>query len=301
MWVRVLGSAAGGGFPQWNCTCPPCRAVRDGSRPARPRTQSSIAVSPDYRRWFLLNASPDIHAQIQSCPALHPSGGPAGGRVAPLQAVLLTDAELDHTLGLLLLREGRGLVVHATEATRDTLYDATSLLRTLDAYCPVEWHSVVPEADVPLGDGLSYRAFEVPTRKRARFGSDEAKGRVVGYRLTDERSGRSLVYLPGVQELTAAVHAQLDDCACLLIDGTCWRDDELIRLGIASKTAREMGHLPIDGPNGSLEQLCPLPIERKIYIHINNTNPILLEDSPERRITEQHGMEVAVDGLELQI
>ena len=301
MWVRVLGSAAGGGFPQWNCACPPCRAVRDGSRPARPRTQSSVAVSPDYRRWFLLNASPDIHAQIESFPALHPAGGPDGGRVVPLQAVLVTDAELDHTLGLLLLREGRDLVLHATEVTRDTLYEGTSVLRTLEAYSLVEWQPVVPEADVSLGDGLSYRAFDVPTTKRARFGPTEAKGRVVGYRLTDERSGRSLVYLPAVQELTAGVRAQLDDCACLLVDGTCWHDDELIRLGLAGKTARDMGHLPIDGPGASLEQLSPLPIERKIYLHINNTNPILLEDSPERRTAERHGMEVAVDGLELKI
>jgi pyrroloquinoline quinone biosynthesis protein B len=301
MRVRVLGSAAGGGFPQWNCTCPPCRAVRDGSRPARPRTQSSVAVSPDYRRWFLLNASPDIHAQIESFPALHPSSGPDGGRAVPLQAVLLTDAELDHTLGLLLLREGRGLVVHATEAARDTLYNGTSVLRTLEAYAPVEWQPVVLEADVPLAGGLSYRAFDVPTTKRARFGPAQAKGRVVGYRLTDERSGGSLVYLPAVQELTAEVRAQLDDCACLLVDGTCWHDDELIRLGMASKTAREMGHLPMDGPDGSLEQLSPLPIERKIYIHLNNTNPVLLDDGPEQRIVEQHGMEVAVDGLELQI
>jgi pyrroloquinoline quinone biosynthesis protein B len=294
--MRVLGSAAGGGFPQWNCTCPPCRAVRDGSRPARSRTQSSIAVSPDYRRWFLFNASPDVHAQIESFPALHPRPG----RVVPLQAVLLTDAELDHTAGLLLLREGGGLELHATDAMHDTLYDGTSLLRTLAAYCPVKWHPVVPDADVPLGDGLSYRAFDVPTTKRARFGVGNARGRVVGYRLTDERSGRSLVYLPGVQEL-AAVRDQLDDCACLLVDGTCWSDDELIRLDLAGKTAREMGHLPIDGPGGSLELLSGLPIERKIYIHINNTNPILLEDAPERRIVEQHGMEVAVDGLELRI
>jgi pyrroloquinoline quinone biosynthesis protein B len=308
VWVRVLGSAAGGGFPQWNCTCPPCRAVRDGSRPARPRTQSSIAVSPDYRQWFVLNASPDIHAQIESCPALHPTGHPAGhpsggpdGRAVPLRAVLLTDAELDHTLGLLLLREGRGLNLHATEATHDTLYHGTSLLRTLDAYCPVQWQPVVPEAEVPLAGGLSYRAFDVPTTKRARFGAAGGKGRVVGYRLTDERTGRSLVYLPGMQELTAGVRAQLDGCACLLVDGTCWRDDELIRLGMASKTAREMGHLPIDGADGSLGQLSPLPIERKIYIHINNTNPVLLEDSPERRAVDRRGMEVAVDGLELQI
>jgi pyrroloquinoline quinone biosynthesis protein B len=297
MWVRVLGSAAGGGFPQWNCTCPPCRAVRDGSRPARARTQSSIAVSPDRRRWFLFNASPDIRAQIESCPALYPTSG----REVPLQAVLLTDAELDHTLGLLLLREGHGLVLHTTEAVHDTLYDGTSLLRTLEAYCPVKWQPVVPGADVSLGEGLSYRAFDVPTTKRARFGPAAAQGRVVGYRLTDERSARALVYLPGVQELTAAVRTELADCACLLIDGTCWRDDELIRLGLAGKTAREMGHLPIGGPGGSLEQLSPLAIEHKIYIHINNTNPILLEDAPERRIVEEHGIEVAADGLELQI
>jgi pyrroloquinoline quinone biosynthesis protein B len=296
VWVRVLGSAAGGGFPQWNCGCPPCRAVRDGSRPARPRTQSSIAVSPDDRRWFVFNTSPDIRAQIESFPPLQP----AGGRAVPLQAVLLTDAELDHTLGLLLLREGRSLELHATEAVRDTLNSGTSLLRTLEAYCPVEWRPVRPGADVPLADGLAYRAFDVPTTKRARFGPDAGKGRVVGYRLTDERSGRTLVYLPSVQDLMT-VRDQLDDCACLLVDGTCWRDDELIRLGLAGQTATEMGHMPIDGSDGSLSRLAPLPIERTVYTHINNTNPILLEDAPERRIVEQHGMEVAVDGLELRI
>jgi pyrroloquinoline quinone biosynthesis protein B len=301
MWVRVLGSAAGGGFPQWNCGCPSCRAVRDGSRPTRPRTQSSVAVSPDYRRWFLLNASPDVHAQIESFPALHPTRGDGGRRMVPMQAVLLTDAELDHTLGLLLLREWDRLVLHATEATRDALCDGTGLLRTLEAYCPVTWRPVVPGVDVPLEDGLAYRAFDVPTTKRARFGAGEGEGRVVGYRLTDERSGRALVYLPAVQELTTAVLSELHDCTCLLVDGTCWRNDEMIRLGVGSRTAREMGHVPIGGPGGSLEQLSPLPVERRIYIHINNTNPILLEDAPERRIVEQHGMEVAVDGMEIQV
>jgi pyrroloquinoline quinone biosynthesis protein B len=297
MWVRVLGSAAGGGFPQWNCACPPCRAVRDGARPARPRTQSSVAVSPDRRRWFLLNASPDIRAQLAAFPALHP---PAGSRAVPLEAVLLTDAELDHTLGLLLLREARGLVVHATEATRDTLQEGTGVLRTLEAYCPVTWRPVVPGVDVPLAGGLTYRAFDVPTTKRARFGTGEEKGRVVGYRLTDERSGRSLVHLPAVQELST-VRDQLDGCACLLLDGTCWSDDELIRLGVGSRTAREMGHQPIAGPGGSLEQLTARPVPRTIYVHVNNTNPVLLEDSPQRRVLEQHGVEVAVDGLDLEV
>ena len=301
MWARVLGSAAGGGFPQWNCTCPPCRSVRDGSRPARPRTQSSIAVSPDGRRWFLFNASPDVGAQLASCPALFPASGPDGDREVPLEGVLLTDAELDHTLGLLLLREGRGLVLHATEAVHDTLRDGTSLLRTLAAYCPVEWRPVVPGTRVPLAEGLSYRAFDVPTTKPPRFGPAAASGRVVGYRLTDERSGRALVYLPCVQELTAAVRAELDDCACLLIDGTCWRDDELVRLGLAGKTSREMGHLPMAGPDGSLAQLRSLGVARTIFVHMNNTNPVLLDDSPERHIVEDSGMEVAMDGLEVEV
>jgi pyrroloquinoline quinone biosynthesis protein B len=135
VWVRVLGAAAGGGFPQWNCGCPRCLAARDGSRPCRPRTQSSVAVSADYRRWYLLNASPDVRAQIESFPALHPTGI----RNTPLEAVLLTDAELDHTLGLLLLREADDLEVHATAAVHETLGRGTSLLQTLGAYANVEW------------------------------------------------------------------------------------------------------------------------------------------------------------------
>ncbi len=307
MWVRVLGSAAGGGYPQWNCSCPTCRAVREGTRPARARTQSSIAVSPDRERWFLFNASPDIRAQFEAFGGLHPGDD----RATPLQAVLLTDAEIDHTLGLLLLREGRGIRLHATEATHATLRSGTGVLTTLERYCPVEWTPVVPGRDTALG-GVSYRAFDVPTAKHDRFrtgagtGADRTSvdtdaGRVVGYRLTDDATGATAVYLPGVQELTPAVLDELEGVDCLLVDGTCWHDDELIRLGLAEKTARDMGHLSLGGPGGSLEQLSGLPIERKIYIHINNTNPILLEDSPERRAVEQSGMEVAHDGLEVEV
>jgi len=297
VWVRVLGAAAGGGFPQWNCGCPQCRAVRDGSRPCRSRTQSSVAVSADYRRWFLLNASPDIRAQIESFPALHPRGV----RDSPLQSVLLTDAELDHTLGLLLLREAGDLAVHATAAVHETLCRGTSLLQTLGAYAHVEWRPVATGVEVALANGLSYRAFPVPTNKRARFEIGAGEDGVVGYRITDGHTGRALVYVPGAQRLTASVRTHLEGCACLLFDGTCWQDDELIRLGIAAKTSRDMGHLPISGADGSLKQLAPLPIEHKVYIHINNTNPILFEDAPERRIVEEHGLEVAADGLELEI
>src|ERR1700753_1524253 len=259
MWARVLGSAAGGGFPQWNCTCPPCRALRDGSRPARPRSQSSLAVSADRQQWFLLNASPDVQAQIEGFPALHPGRGMGGGeetlhgeeRQVPLQGVLLTDAELDHTLGLLLLREGRGLDVYATEAVHEVLCHGTGLLRVLEAYCPVRWHPVDPGAggEVPLGNGLSYRAFDVPTAKRARFGPQDAAGRVVGYRLSPAGAdGGALGFLPCPPALTGPIRAELEYCAALLIDGTCWTDDEMIRLGLAGKTARDMGHLPISGP-----------------------------------------------------
>lgn len=296
MWVRVLGSAAGGGYPQWNCDCPTCRAVRDGTRPARARTQSSIAVSPDRERWFLFNASPDVRAQIEAFPGLHPGTG----RATPLQAVLLTDAELDHTLGLLLLREARGIRLHATAATHATLSSGTGVLTTLERYCPVEWTPVVPGQETSLG-GITYRAFDVPTAKHDRFGTGTDEGRVVGYRITDDATGAVAVYLPGVQELTPAVLDELEGCDCLLVDGTCWSDDEMIRLGLARKTARDMGHLAVGGPGGSLERLARLPIPRRIYVHVNNTNPMLLEDSPERQAVEESGMDVAHDGLEMEI
>lgn len=293
--LRVLGSAAGGGSPQWNCGCPVCAAVRSGAGLAR--TQSSVAVSADRRRWFLINASPDVRAQIEVFPGLHPRDD----RTTPLEAVLLTDAELDHTLGLLLLREARALRLYATQAVRKTLFDGSGILRTLERYCPVEWHAVIPDADLALAEGLSCRAFDVPTVKRDRFATGVDHGRVVGYRLADERSGGTLVYLPGVQSLTPALHVEIKGCDCLLIDGTCWRDDELVRLGLAGKTSRDMGHLPIDGPDGSLAQLPSLGVGRTIFVHMNNTNPVLLEGAPERRTVEESGMEVAMDGLEVQV
>jgi pyrroloquinoline quinone biosynthesis protein B len=296
VWLRVLGSAAGGGSPQWNCDCPVCGAVR--SRPGLARTQSSVAVSADRRSWLLFNASPDVRTQIEAFPGLRPHGG---DRTTPLAAVLLTDAELDHTLGLLLLREARALRLYATAAVHKTLSDDSGVLRTLERYCLVEWQAVVPGADMALAEGLSGRAFDVPTTKRARFGPGVDHGRVVGYRLVDEHGGGTLVYLPGVQALTPSVRAEIEGCDCLLIDGTCWRDDELVRLGLAGRTSREMGHLPMDGPDGTLAQLPSLGVRRVIFVHMNNTNPILLADTPERRIVQDSGMEVAMDGLEVQV
>lgn len=297
MWLRVLGSAAGGGFPQWNCACDGCTAVRTGSRPCRPRTQSSVALSADDQCWYLVNASPDLRTQFESFPALRARQA----RRSPLRAVLLTDPELDHTLGLPLLREAGGLQLHATATVHKALIEGSGLLRLVAAYCPVTWHEITLNADTPLGTGLYYRAFDVPTDKAPRFGSESQTGTVIGFRLSDERSGRVVVYLPGVQALTGSVLDQLADCDCLLIDGTCWDNDELIRLGLAGKTARQMGHVPISGETGSLETLASLPIGRTIYTHINNTNPILLEDSPERRVLTQRGAQVATDGWEIRI
>ncbi|GLZ45129.1 coenzyme PQQ synthesis protein B [Actinomycetospora sp. NBRC 106375] len=297
MWLRVLGAGAGGGFPQWNCGCPGCRAVRDGSRPATPRTQSSIAVSADRRTWFLVNASPDLRAQIDADQDLHPRTG----RDSPIAAVLLTDAELDHTMGLLLLREGPGIALHATDASFETLRDGTGFLPTLERYTQVERHRVVPGATVALHEHLSYRAFDVPTVKKARFGGVEDEGRVVGYRFTDTASGRTAVYLPGVQEITPAVHEELAGADVVLVDGTTWTDDEMITMGLASKTARDMGHLAVGGPGGSLAVLADLPAERRIYVHINNTNPMLLEDTPEHAEVIARGVEIAPDGLEVEV
>jgi pyrroloquinoline quinone biosynthesis protein B len=182
-----------------------------------------------------------------------------------------------------------------------TLCDGSGVLRALERYCSVEWRAVVPGVYLALAEGLRCQAFDVPTTKRDRFDLGGRHGRVVGYRLTDERSGGTLVYLPGVQALTPAVRAELAGCDCLLVDGTCWRDDELVRLGLAGKTSRDMGHLPIDGPDGSLAQLRSLGVKRTIFVHMNNTNPVLLADAPERRIVEDAGMEVAMDGLEVEV
>jgi pyrroloquinoline quinone biosynthesis protein B len=244
----------------------------------------------------LLNASPDIHRQIESFPALRPRD-----RVSPITDVLLTDAELDHTLGLLLLREARGVRIHGTEPSRAVLRDGTALLPVLGAYCPVDWNTVTVGAGIPLPGGLTGRAFDVPTTKRQRFPSGPGRGRVVGYRITDDRSGAALVYLPGVQSLTAEVLDEIAGCACLFIDGTCWADEEMITLGLAGKTSRSMGHVPVGGDGGSLAVLSDLPVPRKVYVHLNNTNPVLLEDSPERKETEAGGFEVAYDGMEIDI
>jgi pyrroloquinoline quinone biosynthesis protein B len=292
--VRVLGSAAGGGFPQWNCSCDGCRAARAGTATAR--TQSSVAVEAG-DRWFLVNASPDVRQQMTACPGLHPREG----RATPLEAVLLTDAEIDHTLGLLLLREGRGVTVHATAATEATLRRGTGFLTTLERYCPVQVVPVEPGVEVALTDALSYTAVDLPTGKEPRFaevGSADDPGRVIGYRFRDRTTGGTVVYAPGVADVVPALLDACEGASALLVDGTAYADDELVTQGLGTKTAADMGHLALAGPGGLLERVAGRAA-RTVLVHINNSNPILREGSPERAAVERAGVEIGTDDLEV--
>jgi pyrroloquinoline quinone biosynthesis protein B len=305
MRVRLLGSAAGGGFPQWNCNCPNCSKVRSGIAGARPRMQSSVALSAEGEYWFLLNASPDVRAQIESFEPLLPSKGVRGTGVA---GILLTNADLDHTLGLLLLREGECLIVHATSAVRRALTDNLRLEEILSSYGGVIWRE--PPAELtPLltGDGapsgLRYAAFPVPGKlPRYREGSAVASpGDTIGYCFEDEKTNGRLVFVPNAAALTESVRGYLSGCDAFLLDGTFWSDREMQAVGAGTLGAREMGHLPIGDADGSLAYIGDLNVPLKIYLHINNTNPILCEGSPERQLIEAAGAIVGYDGQEFTL
>jgi pyrroloquinoline quinone biosynthesis protein B len=293
VWIRVLGSAAGGGFPQWNCACRNCSGVRAGTLPARTRTQASIAVSADQRRWLLVNATPDIGAQLARL-----TGDGTAVRRNPVTAVLLTDAELDHVTGLLSLREGSALIVYATAWI---LRAAAPILGILSAYTPVEARELPAGAEVPIA-GLACRTIATGSAKRPRYAGFLAADptAVVGYRFTGP-AGAALAYLPCLPELTDELAAELKEADCALLDGTCWADDELASVGLPGKTARSMGHAPVGGDGGTLERFAALPVRRRLYTHLNNTNPLLVEGSPERRRVEVAGIEVAYDGMEIRL
>ncbi len=294
MRVRVLGSAAGGGFPQWNCACRNCSGVRAGTLPARTRLQASIAVSAAEGRWLLVNATPDIGAQLAR---LADDSGAV--RRSPVTAVLLTDAELDHITGLLSLREGSGLIVYAAAWI---LRAAAPVLDILSAYAPVDRRELTVGVDVPIDEaaGLSCRAIATGSTKRPRYvAEDPDPAAVVGYRFRD--GGGSLAYVPCLPALTDDLAAELKDADCAFLDGTCWTDDELTSVGLATKTSRSMGHAPVTGVGGTLDRFAALPVRRRIYTHLNNTNPLLVEDSPERRQVAAAGVEVAYDGMEIEI
>lgn len=306
MHVRLLGTAAGGGFPQWNCSCTNCRGVRFGTLQARPRSQSCVAISADYVHWFLLNASSDIRQQIEAFPPLTPSSeAPRGSNIA---GILLTDADLDHTLGLLLLREGQHQTIYATSTVRHALTERLTLSPVLSQYCTIEWRKPSTKwAPLCYEDhsqsGLLYTAFAIPNRQPPYMRGQQTPitGDRVGYRFFDETTGGKLVFMPGVGVLNEAIMSHLTPCDALLIDGTFWRENEMqIVVGNAS-TPLSRGHLPVSGPEGSLKAIKSLPIKHKIYIHINNTNPMLVEDSPEHALVKAAGVEIGWDGLELRL
>jgi len=299
--IKVLGSAAGGGFPQWNCNCRNCAGLRSGSIRARPRTQSSIAISVDGAHWVLCNASPDIHAQIRATVELQESGTLRGSGIA---AVVLTDGQIDHATGLLLLREGARVPLYTTELVREDLTEGFPVLRLLEYFCGTEWHRVAIDGGVfTIGeaDGLEFSALPLSS-KPAPFSprrDDPQPGDNIGLMIRDRPTGRSAFYAPGLGEMDDRTRREIDGVDCLLVDGTFWTDDEMIRQGVGHKRAREIGHLPQSGAGGMIEQLRAFPNARRILIHINNTNPILDEDSAERAVLEREGIEVAYDGMEL--
>jgi pyrroloquinoline quinone biosynthesis protein B len=304
MQVHLLGTAAGGGVPQWNCACTVCREARVANGRVRPRTQSSAAVSADGLNWFLLNASPDIRAQIESFRPLQPSSGK--GRNSPIDGVLVTNADLDHTLGLMLLREGEKLRVHATQNVRHALTEGISFQPALESFCGTEWiePSVAP---APLlkrdgsPSGLTYQAIPLPGKPPRFMKTKTTEGNVVGYQITDEKKGGRLLFLPDVAELNETVLNWLPQCDVLLFDGTFWSETEMRDQGLGTLFAADMGHVPISGATGSLNVLADLKIRHKIYTHINNTNPILIEDSPEAAAMKAVGCVVGRDGLSLEI
>jgi pyrroloquinoline quinone biosynthesis protein B len=296
--VILLGTAAGGGFPQWNCWCPTCRVARREPGRAQPRSQSSAAVSADGRRWFLLNASPDVHAQL----ARLPGSEPTGTRHVPVEGVVLTDAELDHTLGIVLLREGRHLQIYATPAVQGVIERDSSLVPVTRAFAEVTLEPLAIGGATPLvyrdgcPAGLTVTAFEVPAGP-PRFASREVPGHTVGLLVRDASTGGVCAFVPGCGGLDRQLLDRLADAGLVLFDGTFWTDDELIALGIGERTARQMDHLPVSGPDGSLERLAALPARHKVYTHINNTNPMLLEDSPQRLLVQRLGLTVGADGM----
>jgi pyrroloquinoline quinone biosynthesis protein B len=295
MLLRILGAAAGGGFPQWNCNCQVCRLAREGE--ARPRTQSSIAVRSGEEPWMIVNASPDLRQQLAELPVDRSNGL----RSTPIAAVVLTDAEIDHTAGLLLLRESSvPLRVYSTEEVRDALTDHYPVLRMLERYCGVEWRPLVP-GHVTSIEGSSLEVEPFLTGGDAPLYMGDADGpSAIGLTIREPAGGGTLCYAPALPALDEALVARLRDSDCVLADGTFWQEDELVALGLSTRDSWAMGHAPLTGSGGTLETLSELGA-RTILIHINNSNPILLEGSPERATAEARGVEVAHDGLEVEL
>ncbi|MFI9587602.1 pyrroloquinoline quinone biosynthesis protein PqqB [Streptomyces sp. NPDC052236] len=321
MLLRVLGTAAGGGLPQWNCACPGCAGAR--AHPHRRRRHASLAVCADQGRaahdqdraydkrlghdrgrWYLVNVTPDIGDQIEETPELRPGPGP---RQSPVAGVILTDAELDHTLGIARLREADGFEIHATAPVREALLDRLRLGDTLDPYTHLEWRELSPEAQPrpqPLGTSGTVEIAAVPvSAKRPRYavatGPDEPTW-VIALRLREAATGRSLLYAPALGHWSDDFQEAVEEADCVILDGTFWDDDEPVRAKISAKTATGMGHLPIAGPNGTARRLAGVRA-RCLYTHLNNTNPLVDPGAPQHELLGRWGLEVAADRMVIEL
>ena len=307
MKIRVLGAAAGGGFPQWNCNCKNCKGFRDGSVNAKPRTQSSICISSDGENWLLFNASPDIRAQLASFEPLQPA---RKLRDTGIAAILLMDAQIDHTSGLLMLREGCPLDVYCTDPVFEDLSEGFPVFPMLNSKT---WNGGFNRQTVPLD---TEQGFDIPAISNLRIHAmvlsskappysphrdNPVDGDNIGIFVEDLTTGGTLFYAPGLGEVEPHLLPWMERADCLLVDGTLWQDDEMIRQEVGVQLGTQMGHLPQSGPGGMMEVLKPLKASRKVLIHINNTNPILDEDSTERAQLLEQGIEVSYDGMELEL
>ena len=306
MRITVLGSAAGGGFPQWNCNCANCAGLRAGTLNAKARTQSSIFVQPDDSvDGVLFNASPDILEQIRSKPALQPARAVRDSAIA---GVVLMDGQVDHATGLFMLRErSTPLPLWCTDPVEEDLTQGNPVLRVLTHYCGVDRHRITLDGSaftVPGVAGLSFRALPLSS-KAAPYSphrDQPVPGDNIGMLITDEHSGRRAFYAPGLGDITAPVFDAMASADCVMVDGTFFTDDEMPRMGLSRKSARDIGHLPQSGAGGMIEWMARLPARtRRMLIHINNTNPILDEDSAERATLTRAGIEVCEDNMLIRV
>jgi pyrroloquinoline quinone biosynthesis protein B len=310
MLIRVLGSAAGGGFPQWNCNCPNCAGVRAGKPGLRARTQSSLAVSRDGGDWVLLNASPDLRKQIEDSPVLAPAADDAL-RSSPIKAAVLTNGDVDHIIGLINLREMQPLTVYASDRILSVLGE-NSVFNVLSASCVERRGLPLDRATEICGrdgsTGLTIEPFAVPGKVALYLENESAgpgfgtrEGDTIGLKVTDTDSGSHFFYIPGCAKLDEQLTARLTGAPLVFFDGTLYTDHEMIELGLSSKTGQRMGHISISGPDGSIAGFASLNVARKIYVHINNSNPVLDETSKAHRAVVDAGWEVGFDGMEVSL
>lgn len=304
MQIQILGSAAGGGFPQWNCNCFNCDGVRRGTVRARPRTQSSIIVGNGSKDWVLINASPDILQQIKSTPVLQPARAKRDSGIA---AVVLMDAQVDHVTGLMMLRERhQPLPIYATAQVFDDLTTGLPLVTTLSHYCKVDKHIIDPEQkgfSIPELPDILFTPLTLSSKAPpySPHRNDPHPGDNIGLLITDTATNKSAFYAPGLGAMEPQVSDAMKKADVILVDGTFWTDDEMIIQGLSTKRALDMGHLAQSGPGGMIEALKPYQDKRRILIHINNTNPILREDSEQALLLAEHGIEIAHDGMNIEI